>query len=80
MRYLHPRMRSGKCVFDRKTRREPGAIGLQFPPKVTSTQALINHEPCLALPVSSMYSNPRNIWQHPAAEASPPHHEEEISM
>lgn len=45
MRYLHPRMRSGKCVFDRKTRREPGAIGLQFPPKVTSTQALINHEP-----------------------------------
>lgn len=36
--------------------------------------------PCLALPLLSFYSNPRNIWQNQAAEASPLHHGEEISM
>lgn len=43
-------------------------------------QALLNHEPCLALLVLPVYSNPRNIWQNQVAEASPLHHEEEISM
>lgn len=36
--------------------------------------------PCLALPLLPVYSNPGNIWQNQAAEASPRHHEEEISM